>query len=151
MEENMNQEMNPVVVQQSFHVSVSELWKAISELDQMKLWFFENLDAFSAEVGFETQFNVKSGERDFRHLWKVTEVIPLEKIVYSWKYEGYEGVSQVSFETFITEGGSSLRVSHVVTNSFPQSIPEFTRESCQGGWEYFINNQLKNFIDNKMV
>jgi len=147
----MNQEMNPVVVQQSFHVSVSELWKAISELDQMKLWFFENLDAFSAEVGFETQFNVKSGERDFRHLWKVTEVIPLEKIVYSWKYEGYEGVSQVSFETFITEGGSSLRVSHVVTNSFPQSIPEFTRESCQGGWEYFINNQLKNFIDNKMV
>ena len=147
----MNQEMNPVVVQQSFHVSVSELWKAISELDQMKLWFFENLDAFSAEVGFETHFNVKYGEREFRHLWRITEVIPFEKIVYLWKYEGYEGESLVSFETFITEGGSSLRVSHVVTNSFPQSIPEFTRESCQGGWEYFINNQLKNFIDNKMV
>ncbi|WP_372641614.1 SRPBCC domain-containing protein [Ancylomarina sp.] len=151
MEENISQKMNPVVVQQSFHVSISQLWKAISELEQMKHWFFENIEAFSAEVGFETQFNVKSGERDFRHLWKITEVIPLEKIVYSWKYEGYEGESFVSFETFITEGGSSLRVSHVVTNSFPQSIPEFTRESCQGGWEYFINNRLKNFMDDKML
>ncbi|MCZ4695744.1 SRPBCC domain-containing protein [Ancylomarina euxinus] len=146
----MNQEIKPVIVQQSFHVSISQLWKAISELEQMKHWFFENLEAFSAEVGFETQFNVKSGERNFMHLWKISEVIPLEKLVYSWKYEGYEGESFVSFETFITEGGSSIRVSHVVTHSFPQSIPEFTRESCQSGWEYFINNRLKNFMDDKI-
>lgn len=150
MEENMSQEKKPVVVKQSFHVSVSHLWKAISELEQMKLWFFENIEAFNAEVGFETQFNVKSGERDFMHLLKITEVIPLEKIVYSWKYKGYEGESFVSFETFITEGGSSLRVSHKVIKSFPQSIPEFTRESCQGGWEYFINNRLKKFMDDQM-
>lgn len=146
----MNQEMTPVIVQQSFHVSVSQLWKAISELEQMKLWFFENIEDFSAEVGFETQFNVTSGERDFMHLWRITEVIPLEKIVYSWKYEGYEGESFVSFETFITESGSSLRVSHFVTNSFPQSIPEFTKESCLGGWEFFINNRLKKFLGNQM-
>lgn len=147
----MNQEKNPVVVEQSFHVSISQLWKAISELEQMKLWFFENIEAFSAEVGFETQFNVKSGERDFIHLWKLTEVVPLEKIVYSWKYDGYEGESFVSFETFITEGGSSLRVSHVDTNSFPQSIPEFSRESCRQGWQYFINNRLKAFIEGKSL
>ena len=147
----MNIDNDKIVVEQSFHVSVSQLWKAISELEQMKHWFFENIKSFKAEVGFETQFNVKSGERDFMHLWKITEVIPLEKIVYSWKYEGYEGESFVRFETFITEGGSSLRVSHVVTNSFPQSIPEFTQESCQGGWEYFINNRLKNFMDDKML
>ncbi|MGZ2371639.1 SRPBCC family protein [Ancylomarina sp. YFZ004] len=147
----MNIDNGKVVVEQSFHVSVSQLWKAISELEQMKHWFFENIESFKAEVGFETQFNVKSGERNFMHLWKITEVIPLEKIVYSWKYEGYEGESCVSFETFITEGGSSLRVSHILINSFPQSIPEFTRESCQGGWEYFIHNRLKTFMDDKML
>jgi uncharacterized protein YndB with AHSA1/START domain len=147
MEEYMNKENHPVIVEQSFHVSVGQLWKAISELGQMKSWFFEDIKSFSPEVGFETQFNVQSGERDFMHLWKITEVIPLEKIVYSWKYEGYEGESFVSFETFITEGGSSLRVSHVVTNSFPQSIPEFTRESCQGGWDYFICDRLKSYLE----
>ena len=147
MEEYMNKENHPVIVEQSFHVSVGQLWKAISELGQMKSWFFEDIKSFSPEVGFETQFNVKSGERDFMHLWKITEVIPLEKIVYSWKYEGYEGESFVSFETFITEGGSSLRVRHVVTNSFPQAIPEFTRESCQGGWDYFICDRLKSYLE----
>jgi len=146
----MSMETKPVVVKQDFHVPVNQLWKAIIELDQMKLWFFENIENFSAEVGFETQFIVKSGERDFMHLWKVIEVIPLEKIVYSWKYEGYEGESFVSFETFIREGGSSIRVSHIVKNSFPQSIPEFTRESCLGGWEYFISNRLKSYLNNEL-
>lgn len=144
----MSQEKNPVVVKQSFHVSVSHLWKAISELEQMKLWFFENIEAFNAEVGFETQFNVKSGERDFMHLWKITEVIPLEKIVYLWKYDGYEGASTVCFETFISEKGSCLRLTHTVTESLPRSIPEFTRESCLSGWKYFICDRLKSFLDN---
>ncbi len=150
MEEYMNKENHPVIVEQSFHVSVGQLWKAISELEQMKLWFFEDIESFLPEVGFETQFNVHSGERDFMHLWKLTEVVPLQKLVYSWRYEGYEGESFVCFETFISEKGSCLRLTHTVTENFPQSIPEFTRESCQCGWEYFINNRLKNFMDDKM-
>ena len=147
MEEYMNQEKNPVIVEQSFHVSVGQLWKAISELDLMKKWFFKNIESFSPEVGFETQFKVQSGERDFMHLWKLTEVVPLEKMVYSWKYEGYEGASIVCFETFISEKGSCLRLTHTVTESLPQSIPEFTRESCLSGWEYFICDRLKSFLD----
>ncbi len=147
MEEYMNQEKNPVIVEQSFHVTVGQLWKAISELDLMKKWFFENIESFSPEVGFETQFNVQSGERDFMHLWKLTDVVPLEKLVYSWKYEGYEGESFVCFETFISETGSCLRLTHTVTESFPQSIPEFTRENCLGGWKYFICDRLKSFLN----
>jgi len=147
MEEYMNQEKNPVIVEQSFNVTVGQLWKAISELDLMKKWFFENIGSFSAEVGFETQFNVKSGERDFRHLWKVTEVVPQEKLAYSWTYEGYEGESFVCFETFISEKGSCLRLTHTVTEDFPQSTPEFTRESCLSRWKYFICDRLKSFLD----
>ncbi|MFT5749971.1 MAG: hypothetical protein ACI93S_001244 [Ancylomarina sp.] len=147
MEEYMNQEKNPVIVEQSFHVSVGKLWNAISELDLMRKWFFENIESFSPEVGFETQFKVQSGERDFMHLWKLTEVVPLEKLVYSWKYEGFKGASIVCFETFISEKGSCLRLTHTVTESFPQSIPEFTRESCLNGWKYFICDRLRSFLD----
>ncbi|RXQ91028.1 SRPBCC domain-containing protein [Ancylomarina salipaludis] len=144
----MTEKNSRVIVEQNFAVPLSQLWKAISELDQMKQWFFENIEDFRPEVGFETQFSVKSGERNFKHLWRLSEVIHLEKLVYSWKYEGYDGESVVSFETFINEGGSSLRVSHFVTKSFDQSIPEFTRESCQQGWEYFIKDRLKAFLEN---
>ncbi|RZT96368.1 uncharacterized protein YndB with AHSA1/START domain [Ancylomarina subtilis] len=142
-------EMNSrIIVEQNFSVPLSQLWKAISEPDQMRQWFFENIEDFQPEVGFQTQFNVKSGERNFKHLWKLTDVVHLEKIVYLWQYEGYEGEAIVCFETFINEGGSSLRVSHFVTTGFDQSIPEFRRESCQQGWEYFIKDRLKAFLEN---
>lgn len=147
MKEYMNNGEKPVIVEQSFNLSVAELWKVITELNHMTKWFFENIQDFRAEVGFETQFNVNSGERNFMHLWKITEVVPFEKIVYSWQYEGYEGESFVSFETFISEAGSCLRLSHQVIKSFPQSIPEFQRESCQEGWEYFICKRLKSYSE----
>lgn len=64
------------------------------------------------------------------HLWKLTEVVLLEKLVCFWKYEECEGESLVCFETFISEKGSCLRLTHTVIENFPQSISEFTRESC---------------------
>lgn len=143
----MSQDKNPVIVEQCFHVSVSQLWEAISELEQMKLWFFEDIESFSPELGFETQFNVQSGERNFMHLWKLIEVVPQEKLVYSWKYEGYKGASIVCFETLKNDKGSCLRLTHAVIESFPQTIPEFTSESCLEGWTYFICNRLKSFLE----
>ena len=43
-------------------------------------WFFDNIPEFKPEVGFETQFNVNTGERDFHHVWTITEAIPGQKI-----------------------------------------------------------------------
>jgi len=147
----MNTTKNAIVIEQSFKASVSEVWDAISEIDQMRQWFFENIESFNAEVGFETQFNVKSEGRNFLHLWKLTEVIPLKKIVYLWKYEGYEGESFVCFELFEENSLTRLRVSHVGVGSFSQSIPEFSSESCRQGWQYFINNRLKAFMEKKTL
>ncbi|NJO89720.1 MAG: SRPBCC domain-containing protein, partial [Chloroflexia bacterium] len=72
----------PVVAQQHFNKSIEEVWNAITHVGHMTQWFFENIPAFEAKVGFETSFNVHANGRDYLHLWKITEVIPLEKIVY---------------------------------------------------------------------
>jgi uncharacterized protein YndB with AHSA1/START domain len=79
----------PVIVEQRFNNSIEEVWNAITHIDQMTQWFFENVPAFEAQVGFETSFNVHANGRDYLHLWKITEVIPKKKIVYSWKYKDY--------------------------------------------------------------
>ena len=88
-----------------------------------------------------------SGGRDFLHLWKVTEVIPLQKIAYDWKYDGYPGDAFVVFELFKQDGATKLRLTVNVRESFPEDIPEFTRESCIGGWEYFIKERLKEHLE----
>lgn len=87
----------PIVVEQTFDVSITELWNAITELKQMKQWFFENIESFEPKVGFETRFVVENEGSVFPHLWKITEVERLKKITYNWKYEGYTGDSFCNF------------------------------------------------------
>ena len=79
----------PIVVEQTFDVSITELWNAITELKQMTQWFFENIESFEPKVGFETKFVIENEGRVFSHLWKITEVERLKKITYNWKYEEY--------------------------------------------------------------
>jgi len=140
-------EHEPVLVTQKFSVPVQKVWKAITNPDQMKAWFFENIPDFKPEVGFNTRFNVDSGEHHFMHLWEITEVIPGKRIVYNWRYEGYPGNSFVVFELFDEDKRTCLKLSHLGVASFPDDIPEFTRESCLGGWNYFIKNRLKTYLE----
>ncbi len=137
----------PVIVEQTYHASIDEVWSSITEIGQMRQWYFENIPSFEPEVGFETQFNVHNQGRDFLHLWKVTEVIPLKKIKYSWRFEGYPGDSFVVFELFEQNNGTKLRLSTEITEDFPDDIPEFTRESCLGGWTFFIKDRLREFFE----
>ena len=64
----------PIIVEQHFEKTMNVVWKAITEPDQMTKWFFENIPDFKPEVGFKTQFNVQSGERNFFHLWEIIDV-----------------------------------------------------------------------------
>lgn len=139
----------PIIVDEVFNSNKKIIWEAITELDQMKLWFFDNIPAFKPKVGFETAFNVKSGERDFMHQWKIIEVIPQEKIVYDWKYEKYLGAASLTFELFEENDKVKIEVTCIGIESFPQNIPEFRRESCLAGWNYFIKQRLKNYINTK--
>ncbi|KJS05487.1 MAG: ATPase [Flavobacteriales bacterium BRH_c54] len=136
----------PIVVEQTFDVSITELWNAITELKQMTQWFFENIESFEPKVGFETKFVIENEGRVFSHLWKITEVERLKKITYNWKYEEYTGDSFVTFELVNQGKNTKLKLVHTTTKDFPSNIPEFTRESCVGGWNYFIKQRLKEYL-----
>ena len=141
--------MAPIIVEHTFTADIQEVWNAITKLDSMKKWFFENIEDFVPEVGFETRFNVKTENREFFHLWKITEAIPPRKIKYNWKYEGFTGDSFVAFELFELGKQTTLILTHEETVAFPKEILEFSRESCMGGWNYFIKQRLPEFLNNK--
>lgn len=136
----------PIFVEQTFDVSIDQLWAAITELDQMKQWFFNSIEAFEPRVGFETTFIVENEGRIFPHLWKITAVEPPKSITYNWQYEGYEGNSFVTFELSEQTNYSTLRLTHVITENFQKHIPEFQRESCLDGWKWFIKHSLRSYL-----
>lgn len=136
-----------IIVEETFDASIEKVWTSITEIDHMRKWFFDNIPSFKPIVGFETEFAVKNEERIFTHQWQIVEVIPLKLIKYNWKYKEYDGNAFVVFELTEKDGLTNLRLINIVTEDFSDQIPEFRRESCIGGWRYFINQRLKNYLE----
>lgn len=137
----------PIVVRQTIGASRPAVWAALTVAEQMRQWYFETIPAFEPEVGFEVQFEVQSNERTFVHDWTVTEVRPPERIAYRWRYDGYAGNSVVEFDLSDGDGGTEVVLTHRVTETFPQDVPEFRREACRQGWIYFIEGRLKEWLE----
>ena len=138
----------PIIeVKQNFNTSIETVWNAITNVNEMRLWFFDNIPEFEPVVGFKTKFTVTNEKRVFPHLWEVTEVISFQKIVYNWKYEGYPGNSYVTFNLSEENNQTVLTLTTKVVEDFPDEIPEFKRESCVSGWNYFIKSNLVNYLN----
>jgi len=137
----------PIVVSQDYKATPLEIWNAITRPQQMRKWYFEQLQDFKAKVGFKTQFVIQHEDRIFTHQWEITKVIPQKKISYSWQYEEYSGLAEVSFEIHLSENSTTLTLTNIILENFPENIPEFTRENCLGGWQYFIQQELKKYFE----
>lgn len=137
----------PIVVAEMFTISKEKLWNSITSIKEMKQWYFEMLPDFKPEVGFKTAFDVQSEDRNFHHIWTITEVIPYKKISYLWQFEEYQGKSISHFEIEELGKQTKLSVTVDVLADFTENIPEFKPESCRAGWEYFIKLRLKNYIE----
>nr|WP_321237152.1 SRPBCC family protein [uncultured Psychroserpens sp.] len=138
----------PIQVSHVFDCSKSHLWKAITNVEDMRQWFFDNIPDFEPKVGFKTEFSVASEDRIFPHVWEITEVILLKKIVYRWNYKNYKGDSVVTFELTEENNQTVLTLTAEVIEDFPDNIPEFKRESCIAGWNYFIKDSLAKYLTN---
>ena len=145
----MKRNDDPIIVEESFDVDPATVWAAITELNQMRHWFFENIPDFKPQVGFTVEFDVDAGERIFPHHWTITRVEPGKLIEYNWNYTGYAGHAIVIFEVISVNDSSMLRLTNIVTEDFQEDIPEFKRESCVGGWTYFIKQRLKDYLEAK--
>ena len=142
---------NPFVIERSYNAPVEKVWKAITDKDAMKQWYFD-IAEFKAEPGFEFSFTGGAEDRIYLHLCKVIDVEKNKKLSYSWTYEGYEGYSVVTFELFPEgDGITKVRLTHEGLESFPAHIGDFARKSFEQGWSEIIGKLLKNFVEGKPV
>lgn len=139
----------PFVIEQTYNAPVEKVWKAISDREQMKQWYFD-VPAFKPETGTEFQFTAGPDGRSFVHLCKVTKVVPNKLIQYSWKYQGYEGNSLVTWELFDEGDKTRLRLTHEGLETFPDN-PDFARKNFEGGWSSFVNKRLPDFLEKVSV
>lgn len=138
---------NALVIEKRIHAATEKVWMALTDKSAMQQWYFE-LDNFRAEPGFEFSFPGKGHKcENYIHRCRILEVIPNQKLTYSWTYENYPGYSEVTFE-LIPEGAYTLvRLTHTGLETFPQNNPDFARSSFNGGWNELIGKQLPLFAE----
>jgi uncharacterized protein YndB with AHSA1/START domain len=136
----------PVIKEVLLNASASKVWKAITDKDDMKQWYFDFAE-FKPEVGFEFQFYGGSDEKKYLHLCKITEVITGKRLTYSWRYDGYPGNSFVTFELFDEAGKTRLKLTHKGIESFGTDNSDLAKENFVEGWNQIIGKSLKEYIE----
>jgi len=139
----------PVIVEATYNQPKNEVWKALTNNDELKKWYFQ-LEDFKPEVGFKFQFT--GGPDDgpqYLHLCQITQVVVEQKLAYTWRYDGFPGNSEITWELFDDSHGCRLRLTHTGLESFTKNGKDFSKESFNGGWNYFVNDALKNYLEAK--
>jgi uncharacterized protein YndB with AHSA1/START domain len=136
----------PFVIERTLNASPEKVWKAITDKEQMKQWYFD-IAEFEPKVGFEFTFTGGTPEKCYMHLCKITKVEPGKILQYSWRYEDYPGNSFVTFELFPEGNATRIKLTHEGIETFPQNTKDFARESFAGGWTYIIGKSLPEFVE----
>jgi uncharacterized protein YndB with AHSA1/START domain len=141
------QSSEAVILERTLNAPVAKVWKALTDVDQMRQWYFD-LKEFKPQVGFEFEFVVEHEGNTYHHLCRVTEVIPRQKIAYTWRYKGEPGNSLVTFELFAEGDKTRLKLRHRGIETFPKT-PAYARKNFETGWTAILDSELKQFVEQK--
>lgn len=144
--------MQPIIKEVTINASAEAVWKAITDKNEMKQWYFD-IAEFKVEPGFKFQFTGCQNEdetKKYVHLCEVKEVIPMQKLSYSWRYENSEGDSLVTFELFEENGTTRVRLTHEGVETFAAYGPNFAKTNFVAGWNEIIGTQLKGYVEKQV-
>src|SRR6185295_48082 len=136
-----------VVIERTFNAPVERVWKALTDVDQMREWYFD-LKEFKPEPGFEFEFIVEHEGMKYHHLCRVTDVVPQKRIAYTWCYKDEPGDSLVTFELAADGDKTKLRLTHEGLETFPETAT-YARNRFEAGWTEIIGSELKKFVEGK--
>jgi len=142
----MNQE--PLIKEVTINAPVSKVWNAITNKEQMKEWYFD-IAEFKPQVGFNFQFEGGTENKTYLHSCEITEIEEGKKLTHSWRYDGYEGNSFVTWELFDENGKTRLKLTHTGLETFPVSNPDFVRSNFEAGWNEIIGKSLVKHLETR--
>lgn len=136
----------PFVIERLLNAPVATVWKAITNKEEIKKWYFE-LTEFEPEVGFEFSFTGGTEGKSYLHLCKVTAADKEKKLAYAWHYDGYKGNTEVTFELFAEGDKTRLLLTHTGLNTLPKNNKDFAYENFEEGWAHIIGKSLSEYLE----
>jgi len=136
----------PFEIEYVYDAPIESVWKALTNVNEMKVWYFPQLIKFEPIVGFKFEFDDDGS--NYKKEWTVTQVEDQRKLAHSWVYKGYPGFSEVTFNLFKEPDKTRLKLIHTGIESFPND-PHFARQRFENGWQTILGSNLKKHLENQ--
>ncbi len=136
----------PIVKEVTIDASPSQVWKALTEPQQIVKWFMP-ADDFVPQVGKTFHMRGKKDGVDYPHTHTITEIIPEKKLAYTWKFDGHPGETLVTYSLEEAEGKTKLTLTHSGWENVEKQHPVLSRNDYNGGWTYLIGTSLKAHVE----
>lgn len=141
------QKFNPIRRVRIFDASIEKVWKAISDKDQMKKWYFDIPD-FKPEAGADfTWYAAPPDGKQWLHAGEIKEVVCPNRLAYSWYFPGYTGEALTIWElTSVASNKTKLDFKFEIIIPFDPNEDELARKNFVFGWDEIINRELLTFL-----
>ncbi|MDO5664370.1 MAG: SRPBCC domain-containing protein [Bacteroidia bacterium] len=136
----------------SINTRVENVWSALTQAEEMRNWYFDipDFEAIEEKVfDFVVSFEDEGEMHHFRHLFKILETIPCEKLKHTWEHPGHsKGTSVLTWRLTPEEDSTILILTHEGNESFiDEGSKYFTVESYTAGWNHILQ-RLKEYLEN---
>ncbi len=143
---------NRFTLEKIYHAPIELVWKAITDRAHIKQWSFDFPEGFKLEVG--SQFDWYGGPPDGKqwlHRGKMLEIVEGKKLVHSWEYPGYTGLSTVKWElSKVDDSTTKVHFTHIFDIPFDPNEDALRRENFAAGWDSILNSGLVDFLKNQV-
>jgi uncharacterized protein YndB with AHSA1/START domain len=138
-----------VITERVYNAPTERVWQAITDIEQMKQWYFDTLTEFEPEVGFEARFENRHNGAILSNTFKVIEVVPGKKLSHTWTIADNPGNSVVTWELFDEGDKTKLVLTHDHVETFrSENTQGFARQDYVNGWSHFAG-KLQQFVENQ--
>nr|WP_315033929.1 SRPBCC domain-containing protein [uncultured Chryseobacterium sp.] len=137
----------PIIVQYKIDAPAEKVWKALTDKDEMKSWYFDIQD-FELETGKVFNFFEPGGENKYHHQGEIMEIIPNQKLKHTWSYPDFSDQKTiVIWELQPEDGGTLIKLIHEEIENFKDLGEGFSRENFTGGWNSIVGQSLKGYLE----
>jgi len=85
-----------LITEHVYSVEIKRAWRALTNTEEMRIWYFPQVEDFKPIVGFEFVF--ADDGSPYQKSWRVTHVEDGRVLSHTWDYKFFPGSSLVTFE-----------------------------------------------------
>lgn len=137
----------PIIAEYIVNAPVEKVWKALTNKNEMKSWYFEIPD-FELAEGKKFNFYEPGDARKYHHQCEILEIVYNQKLKYSWAYPEFSNEKTVvTWEISTEDNGTLIKLTHEGIENFQDLGESFSRNSFIEGWNGIIGKSLKAYLE----